>query len=622
MRSLTRPRGWFLGLSIISLVVCAVGSVLHYRNWAFGNLGQPVGWVLSMLFLLLAFSPPPGEVVRHLKAAFGWKMVFFAFWFLVFTVSHLWNFRTAPWNGNALFDESGWDLFFLKHYVIGHPFQAAWFHTPLSRETLFHYYVWGFFGLFGYNILSYEAALFGIWCATFLFTLLLVDLLFDSRIVTSITALIFNFLPFSFIYTFAGYRYPMGTALCVISLYFLHLGFKKVSLFSLALGGIVAGLCWASSISGKQYLAVLFAVGVIYAVFHWRAAWANGKWPALIIIYGCVAAATPLMCYIAFTWEHYALYERSLISLFWQAPPGSRAKALWDCFFKIPGFRFFIPDALPIPTPYYCFLLPGLALAVWKKRFEIALLAIVPVIGALVASPVENRLLLAIPFWIILIAFSFAGLLQMKVPLGWKAGLWGIAAIVAAAGFFPSVRYIVNHTKDPFLIPKFAQEEVAVSRYLRQLVAGVQPVNPPKLERNEFNRVSGVPEPSHDTFVCQDRAFSILHLFLHDYGDEKIMSFCSGLGFELQSPQQVWAANKNAIANYAPANKDLKLVWERGPKMERVIRMFEPLRDIGREESLTMFFAGRGRLFYVLTFQSQNINQLKERVNALPDSVQ
>ncbi len=52
------------------------------------------------------------------------------------------------------------------------------FISPISRETLFHYYVWGFLKLFGFNILSYEAALFVIWLTTFVFTLLLVDLFF------------------------------------------------------------------------------------------------------------------------------------------------------------------------------------------------------------------------------------------------------------------------------------------------------------------------------------------------------------------------------------------------------------------------------------------------------------
>ena len=184
---------------------------------------------------------------------------------IVFVISHLWNFRTAPWNGDALFDESGWDLWYLKSYVIGHPYQAAWFHPPISRETLFHYYVWGFLRLFGFNILSYEAAMFVIWFTTFLFTLLLVDLFFRSYIVSSVTALVFNFLPFAFIYTFAGYRYPMAVALAVVSLYFLHVGFRNGSPFCLSLGGIAAGLCLASSISGKQYLLGLAVAAPLYS---------------------------------------------------------------------------------------------------------------------------------------------------------------------------------------------------------------------------------------------------------------------------------------------------------------------------------------------------------------------
>ena len=619
--ALSRPRKWFLGLSVVSLVVCAIGGVLHYLYRAWGNPGQLGGWLLSMLFLLLAFSPPPREVPGRLRVLLNWKTTFFAFWILVFAVSHLWNFRTAPWNGNALFDESGWDLFFLKHYVIGHPYQAAWFHAPLSRETLFHYYVWSFFGLFGYNILSYEAALFGIWCATFLFTLLLVDLLFSSTIVTSITALIFNFFPFSFIYTFAGYRYPMGTVLCVVSLYFLHLGFKTASPFSLSLGGITAGLCWASSINGKQYLLVLFLFGVIYTGLHWRTARASYKWEVPIIAYGCLAAAMPLLCYIAFTLEHYALYEKALIADFWRAAPGSRAKALWDCFFGMPGPRFFLPDTFPIPLPYYCFLLPGLALAVWKKRYEIALLAIIPVVGAFVATSWENRLLLAIPFWIILMAFTFEGVLRVKLPPILKIGLGGVAALVASAGFFPSIRYIYGHTTDPFSIRNFAQEEVGVSRFLRHVVAGQQPINPPRLERNEFNRIAGIPEPSYDTLICQKQAYSILHLFLHDYDDVKIMSLCADLPFFIQTEQQVWTANKKAIANYVPTGKDLKLIWERDGKTERVIRTYGAFRDLVTEESLTYAFEGRGRIFYVLNVECNNIGKLQERAKALPDNI-
>ena len=158
---LLTPRIFLLGLSFLSTVICAAAAAAHYQKSAWGDVWQPVGWLLGMLFLVLAFLPCPPQLGTGLKASINPKTGFFLFWILFFAVSHLWNFRTAPWNGNALFDESGWDLWFLKHYVIGHPFQPAWFHPPvLSRETLFHYYVWGFLRLFGFNILSYEAALF------------------------------------------------------------------------------------------------------------------------------------------------------------------------------------------------------------------------------------------------------------------------------------------------------------------------------------------------------------------------------------------------------------------------------------------------------------------------------
>ena len=84
--------------------------------------------------------------------------------------------------------------------------------------------MWGFLSLFGFNILAYEAALFCIWLTTFVFTILSVDLLFESYIVTSVAALILNFLPFAFIYTFAGYRYPMAIGFSRVFTVFLVRG--------------------------------------------------------------------------------------------------------------------------------------------------------------------------------------------------------------------------------------------------------------------------------------------------------------------------------------------------------------------------------------------------------------
>src|SRR5216117_1287144 len=315
---LLTPRVLLLAFSLISLVICAWAAAAHYRKLAWGDPWQPIGWLLSMFFLLCAFLPDPRGLATGFKSLIKPKTAFFLFWILFFVVSHLWNFRTAPWNGDALFDESGNDLGYLKSNIIGHPYQAAWYHGIISRETLFHYYVWGFLKLFGFNILSYEAALFVIWLTTFVFTLLLVDLFFRSYVVTSVTAVILNFLPFAFIYTFAGYRYPMATALAVVSLYFLHLGFRSTSPFYLSLGGIAAGLCLASSISGKQYLLALVIAAPLYAAFNWKSLTRKTTWSSLVVVaYGFLAAATPIILYIAFNRNEYTLYEANFVRDFW-----------------------------------------------------------------------------------------------------------------------------------------------------------------------------------------------------------------------------------------------------------------------------------------------------------------
>ena len=625
---LLRPRTLFFALSVISLAICVVGATAHYRKASWGDPWQPIGWLLSMLFLLAAFTANPRELAGRFKSLANPKAAFFLFWILFFVVSHLWHFKTAPWNGDALFDESGWDLWYLKTYVIGHPYQAAWLHFPISRETLFHYYVLGFLRLFGFNILSYEAALFVIWLTTFLFTLLLVDLFFRSYIVTSVTALVFNFLPFAFVYTFAGYRYPMAVALAVVSLYFLHVGFRNVSPFCLSLGGIAAGLCLASSISGKQYLLALAIAAPLYGLCYWRRLKQGVTWTSLSLVgYGFLAGGASILLYIVFNHENYTLYEASFLRDFRHAmqsapfPVGIRPfiDQLQSCFFSIPAMRFFIPDTLPIPLPYYWLLVPGVVLAFWEKRFEIVLLATIPVFGAFIAKAIENRLLLPIPFWMILMSFTVAWILKLRPWPGVQVILGAVAALILLNGLVPSIRYIYSKTTSPLSIRYYAQTEVAVSRFLRHVVAGQEHPGPPQLEHNEFNRIQGVPDAPYDTFVCQDDAYSIIHLFLRDYDDDKILSFCGGFPFFfVMTEQDVWNANKKAVSTYVPTNKYLKLIWERAPKTERIIRRFQSLSELGTEDSLSFSFGGRVRTFYVLNIPSENIPQFQQRVTAFP----
>jgi hypothetical protein len=587
-----------------------------------------------MLFLLLAFMPRPHEVAAALRSLIKPKAAFFLLWALVFVVSHLWNFRKAPWNGNGLFIDSAVDLWFLKGYVIGHPFQAAWYHVGflISRETLFHYYVWGFLKLFGFNILSYEAALLVLWCAAFTFTLLLVDLLFRSNTVTSVTALIFNFLPLAFIYTFVGYRYPMTIALCVGSLYFLHLGFRHGSPLHLSLGGVMAGLCLASSMLGKQYLLALAFCALLYAGLHWKTLRQSVKWRSVVIVvYGFAVAAVPILCYIVFNWQAYAHYEGTFIHSFQEAVRGHPSPndityyvtQLWRLFFSVPGPRLFFPNLLPIPLPYYFFLLPGIVLALLKKRFEIVLLAAIPVVGVFISGGgvLEHRLLLAIPFWIILISFTLAGLLKLRPWPGLHIVVGVLAGLILLKGLGPSIRYIYNTTNNHYLsMAHWRQGEVAVSRFLRNVVAGREPSNPPRLEHDEFNRIAAISDPPYDTLICQTLAYAELHLFLHDYDDQKILSFCGGQPmFVFVTDQDVWRDNKRAIVEYVPSGKDLKLIWERGSKTDRIIKTLEPAREHGTEESISFSFSGKTWNFYVLNIGSKNITAFQERVRDMPD---
>jgi hypothetical protein len=588
-----------------------------------------------MFFLLIALLPAPRELAASLKSLIRLKTAFFLFWVFFFIVSHLWNFRTSPWNGNALFDESGWDLWFLKSRIMGHPFQPVWpDHIMMARETLFHYYVWAFLRLFGYNILSYEAALFVIWCTIFIFTLLLVHLLFRSYIVTSVTGLVFNFLPFAFIFTFAGYRYPTSTALAVVSLYFLHRGFKSASSFYLSLGGITAGLCLAAAIPGKQYVLVLVLFALLYTGLHLKTLKRSVNWSSVcLIVYGFLAGAMPILFYIIFNRADYTYYEGTFIRRFWQAMQGHPSlndmhfyvSRIWQCFFKNPGERQFIPDALLIPLPYYFFLLPGLVLAVVRRRYEIALLATIPVVGGFVAGAEERRVgLLPMPFWIILMGFAFAGLLRLRLPPGLKIIILGVAGSALACGFVPSIQYIYGKTKSPFSVYHFAQAEVAASRFLKNVVAGREPTNP-HLERDELNRQEG-PDPAYDTLICPSMAYSILHLFLYDYGDQKILSFCGGSPMSVMAQQEIWRLNKRAIADYVPRGKDLKLIWqiEDPPKIDKIIEMYEPFRQLATEQTISYSFVsgdafGGKSKFYVLDIPSKNIKEFQERVRNFPD---
>ena len=227
-------------------------------------------------------------------------------------------------------------------------------------------------------------------------------------------------------------------------------------------------------------------------------------------------------------------------------------------------------------------------------------------------------MLLAIPFWIIVMGFAFAGLLRLRLPLEFKSILLGVSASILACGFFPSAKFIYGETKSPFSIGSFGQQNVAASRFLRDVVAGKQPANPPRLERDEFNRAEDIPDVPYDTLICLREVNTVGHLFLHDYDDTKILSFCGGIAFNSMTQQDIWGHNKQAIVDYVPNGKNLKLIWESDPQTELIVKLLRPLGDPGTEKSISFSFGEGVRTFDVLNIGNKNIHQFQERVKELP----
>ena len=188
-------------------------------------------------------------------------------------------------------------------------------------------------------------------------------------------------------------------------------------------------------------------------------------------------------------------------------------------------------------------------------------------------------------------------------------------------GLVPAIQYIYTHAKDPSSISWFKQQEAAVARFLKAIVAGKTPPSVPRLEHDEFNRVQGIPDPPYETLICASEANVVLHLFLHDYDNEKILSFCGGHPMIVMTGQDIWSHNKKAIANYVPNGKDLKLIWESGPTAEKIIEILRPLATSRLRSPCRFRLAARLRTFYVLNVGSNNILQFQERVRTLPDSV-
>lgn len=609
----------FFYISLFFFIISAVFSSLHYSNIYYGNSISWVSWITALIALLCAFIPARFDIKQMFRSISRSDLLIFAFVVGLYFISHLFNYSHAPWNTNGLFDDAAWDIYFAKNYVFNNtPFQAAFFDNVgyISREVVFHYYISIFFILFGYNLLIFNVSLLLLGFVTVLFTTLIVHKLFNNVAVTLISAVVINFLPLQFMHIFVGHRYAISTPLMVVSLYFLYSSFSNNSYLKALVSAVFAALCLGSAIMGKQYIYGL-TLTIICILLSKNRQWKSREkiTTGIVWVLGFITTATPLIVYIIFNNSQYAIRENSLIKEFIEKYKDGGLVALkpyfdWirDMFFAKHTYRrWFLPDFPVIPFAYYILILPGLFLAFVKKRFEIIFLSVLPVLGALISGAFDYRVLFAAPVWIICMAFTINYLFKKRIY-----STITVYLIFLSFGLFPSIKYIWTISKDPNYFWLLPHKDVAVSRIIQDIVLGVK--NPTsKMKWNEFNR-KGITPANYDTFVCPTSAYAIMHLYLQDFDDKKILSFINQGTQILSTPEEILDYNIKAIKNYLPTNKDLKLIWEMSDKTAKIINIFSKYNKYGKDEILSDTSDGNRFSLYILTIKNENINKFKNEI--------
>lgn len=614
---MTGPKISFLLLSVVSSIINLFITVSHYNHPSGANSALWVSYLISLVFLILSASP---QSLRHKLIFHKSQAIITLLLTILYFSTVFWNFSTAPWNQNGLFDDAAWDIYFARTYVLtAKPFQAAFFNQGISREIFYHYYITAFFKLLGYNLFTFQLSLILLGYITFGFTTALIHKIFNNEAVTVISAAIFNFLPFHFIHIFVGHRYVIATPLLVSSLYFLYTGFRNKSFPRTITSSVLTGFLFQSAIMGKQYLISLVAAGFFYLLFHRKKSFSliNCKLAGIFIL-SFIITSMPLLVYIKYN-PIYFLHERDLVNQFFKSSPAPYLNQLGLIFFgKFTYYRRFLPDYPLLPFSYYFLLLPGIFISLFKKRFELITASFVPVVGAFVAGGHDFRVLHASPSWIILMASTINALITYKKTHNsnhWVSLITTTALVSAISlGLIPSVRYLNSKSNDPDSVFFFAQKDVASARFLRQIVEE-NPSPSSAFTLNELNPPSSR-NPAFHTLICQEKGFAIIHVFLLNHNDKEILSLCDQLPFNLLSSQEIINLSRRAIMNLSPKDGDTRLVWEISEKTQSLITRLRELPLTKQDKVLSFNYSGQPISFYILEIKSSQIPEFKNLLSA------
>lgn len=261
---------------------------------------------------------------------------------------------------------------------------------------------------------------------------------------------------------------------------------------------------------------------------------------------------------------------------------------------------------------YYVFLIPGLIISIRRKRFEVFWLSLVPIAGAFVSGSYDFRVLMAVPFWVIAMATSLDALAEIHWKKDIKLMIICVTVVVLAGGLIPSMRYIWQISHNANSVYFLPHTDVAVSRLVQDIAAGVKhPTS--SMKWNEFNRSDTVGAP-YDVLVAPKSAYAIMHLYLQDFNDKKILTFSDQGIEELQTTAQLFTDNLNAVAAYKSHGKDLMLIWERSDNVDDIIHFYSHYSRYGGDKTIVDSVDGRPFSLYLLTISSENISQFQREV--------
>jgi hypothetical protein len=631
-RQIVHPRLHLV--AVVLAVVCAAATVLHYQGVFPGNPFTWAGWLLAVAaYTGSQLKPGAISIPRTARSLRASELAIVLFVLPLYLVTHLWNAQDAPWNTNGLFDDAAWDIYFARDHAFSGPFQAAFFDEVglISRETAFHYYIATFFKLFGYNLLVFNAALLILGFVTVLFTTLTVHRLFRTPTITVVAALVLNFLPLHYLQVWAGHRYAIAAPLMMVSLYLLYSGFLDRSSVRLSLSALFAALCLGSAIMGKQFILGLAAAGLVL-LFVERKRLASAETRALVVTWliAFVIAAIPLATYVAFNTDDYVRREQGFVSGFLspfltQGYAGIQpfVDQLGELFFDRDTYRRMWQHDYPlIPAAYWLLLVPGILIAVARRRVEIALLAIIPVVSALLSGAYDFRVLLAAPIWVIAMAYVLDAISvgRTEVDRPPRRRLAQLAAVViVGAGLLPSIAYVWGVSRDPHAEYLLSHRDVAVSRLIQDVVAG-SPQPTAEMKPDEFDRPVTEQALDFDDLACPTTAYAVAHLYLQPFDNRRILDFCDGGSQSLVGEDRLLAANVRAIAAYEPRGRGLKLIWEESPISEDVIDRFAQLETFGSTERLEGTVDGVPFSLYILSIPQENVARFRGAVAGLPEA--